>query len=47
MSALEQIRLQHRIKSRLARQMWRNEGLFAVLNQEDPMILMALGNTGK
>ena len=47
LSMLEQRRLSQRIKSRLARQMWRSEGLFAVLNQEDPMILKALGKNEK
>jgi len=43
----ERARIRHQIKSRLARQMWRSEGLFAVLNEEDPMIRAALGKAGR
>ena len=46
LTPLERARLQHQIKSRLARQMWRTEGLFPVLNEEDPMIKAALGIKG-
>lgn len=47
LSSLEQRRLKLRIKSRMARQMWRSEGLFAVLNEEDPMIRKALGKSAE
>lgn len=46
LTSTERVRLQHQIKSRLARQMWRTEGLFPVLNEEDPMIRAALGIKG-
>jgi carboxyl-terminal processing protease len=47
LSATEQTRLQQQIKSRLARQMWRTEGLYAVMNENDPMIRAALNTTGQ
>ena len=47
LSALEQLLLKRRIKSRIARQMWRTEGLFAVLNEDDPMIKAALSRSVK
>jgi carboxyl-terminal processing protease len=47
LSMQEQSLLKRRIKSRIARQMWRTEGLFAVLNEDDPWIKAALVRPGK
>jgi carboxyl-terminal processing protease len=47
LTTLEQSLLKRRIKSRIARQMWRTEGLFAVLNEDDPMIKAALSRSVK
>ncbi len=43
LSVAQQSILRNRIKSRIARQLWRSEGLFPVLNERDPMIRMAIG----
>jgi carboxyl-terminal processing protease len=43
LSNVQQTILRNRIKSRIARQLWRSEGLFPVLNERDPMIRMAIG----